>query len=156
MVDELNELYHKIRAIPSKHGNHVGWDMACEHLNFAIKGHVGTRVSEAQIENFLEDWALLENVQDRMRLIAHDSSSHEANARRDVASLVALFKREIGTTWAAAIRPNTVPHVSNSPVRQVTPWAEKLGLAQRTGDAAPLNHVRNILRNLSSFFPWTI
>ena len=69
MTPELDALYHRIRTIPSgdSMGCGVGWDMAIEMLNAAIKAHVLHQVSHAQIKQFLANWALLECVQERMR-----------------------------------------------------------------------------------------
>ena len=66
---ELDALYHRIRTIPSGESNGcgVGWDMAVEMLNAAIKSHIEHQVSHDQIRKFLANWALLESVQERLR-----------------------------------------------------------------------------------------
>ena len=53
----LCDLYHKIRTIPTNDsdGSGVGWDMAVEMLNAAIKAHVNHFVSETQINNFVQN-----------------------------------------------------------------------------------------------------
>ena len=46
LVPELNDLYHKIRAVPSDSGElNEGWDMLIELLNREIQRHCHTHVS---------------------------------------------------------------------------------------------------------------
>ena len=60
LTSELSALYHKIRTIPNsdENGSGVGWDMAIEMLNGAIKAHVEQRISQTQIAEFVHSWAL--------------------------------------------------------------------------------------------------
>ena len=145
LTPELDALYHKIRTIPSGQfpGAGVGWDMAVEMLNAAIKAHVLHQVSHEQIVNFLGNWALIESVQERLRMYSYGGrrkarlTSHTPDPTTDVNKLVAVFKEVIGTTWAAAIRPNTNCHVTTGPQRQMVPWREVIATMSRTGADAP-------------------
>jgi hypothetical protein len=118
LVPELSDLYHKIRTIPNndENGSGVGWDMAIEMLNAAIKAHVCHRVSEVQISQFVHHWALLECVQARMRNFMYPGrahhGSHAVNAGPDVATLVEEFKKVIGSTWAQATIPKNNSQVT--------------------------------------------
>ena len=86
LTPELDALYHKIRTIPSGSGLgcNVGWDMAIEMLNAAIKAHVEHQVSHDQIRNFLKHWALLESVQlqERLRDYVTLRRAHKYEARK--------------------------------------------------------------------------
>lgn len=163
MTPELDALYHRIRTIPSGQaaGSGVGWDMAVEQLNAAIKAHVEHQVSHVQISQFLSNWALLESVQDRLRNYIYGGrrnvgrASHAADATTDVDKLVATFKQVIGTTWAEAIKPNTVCHVTMGPQRGATPWREVRATMQRTGADAPHLQIRRHVTNLTPFFTWS-
>ena len=55
LTPEVDALYHKIRTIPlsDQFGSGVGWDMAIEMLNAAIKAHISHFVSEAQLRRFV-------------------------------------------------------------------------------------------------------
>ena len=161
LVPELSDLYHKIRTIPNNSGNGsgVGWDMAIEMLNAAIKAHVCHRVSETQIAQFVRQWALLECVQVRMHNFMYPGRNpgghnHVANAKPDVDTLVAKFKSVIGATWAQAIRPNGNSHVTLGPQRQVRPWVEVRNVMVRTGDDEPATYIRKHVSDLTGFFSW--
>jgi hypothetical protein len=166
---ELATLYHNIRTIPSGHawGTGVGWDMAIEMLNAAIKAHVLHQVSHEQIRQFLASWALLECVQERLRDFIYSGragvvrASHAADATPDVDALVELFKHGdgagwggIGTTWAHAISANTVCHVTVGHGRAVPPWVEVQGVMARTGSAAPAAFIRRHVSALTGFYHW--
>ena len=105
LTPELDELYHKLRTMPlgESDGCGVGWDMAIEMLNAAIKAHVNNFITEPQICEFVANWALLECVQSHMREMADgnqlkSTNSHQIDASPDVAILVARFKKVIGVT----------------------------------------------------------
>ena len=163
MAPELAQLYHRIRTIPTGVGSlgcNVGWDMACELLNAAIKAHVQHQVSHVQIRHFLENWALLECVQDRLRDYVYGGrantrrASHAADASHDVAALVAEFKRVIGTTWAQAITPNRNSHVTVGHARGAPPWRETDATMRRAGADAPHIVIRDHVSKLTPFFTW--
>ena len=161
LTPELQELYHKIRTLPNSDelGSGVGWDMAIEMLNAAIKAHVAHRVSEVQICNFIRSWALLECVQKQFREFiyagrAKTSGSHAIDATADVKKLVMKFKEVIGSTWAAATTPNEVSHVTLGPQRQVLPWVEVADVMARQGDQAPAAFIRAHVSQLTPFFEW--
>jgi hypothetical protein len=161
LVPELSDLYHKIRTIPNndENGSGVGWDMAIEMLNAAIKAHVCHRVSEAQISKFVEQWALLECVQSRMRNFMYSGRAagrgrHTVDATLDVNQLVAEFKNVVGSTWAHATRANLNCHVTKGAARQVRPWAEVARVMARTGEDEPATYVRKQVSQLTGFFAW--
>ena len=161
LTPELDALYHKLRTIPTGKGLGcgVGWDMAIEMLNAAIKAHVNHFVSEAQIRHFIQNWALLECVQDHMHEMRYgsrrsSSGSHQIDAGPDVAKLVAKFKEVIGVTWASATRPNTVSHVTTGPQRGAVPWRETAAVMRRSGKDAPEAYIRRHVSALTPFFEW--
>ena len=160
LVPELSDLYHKIRTIPNndENGSGVGWDMAIEMLNAAIKAHVCHRVSEIQIAQFVRQWALLESVQSRMRNFMYGGRArngrHTIDATPDVDKLVAKFKKVIGTTWAQAVVPNAISQVTKGPQRQVRPWIEVRNVMARTGNDEPATYIRKHVSDLTSFFSW--
>lgn len=158
LTPELSALYHKIRTLPGGLGA-VGWDMAIEMLNGAIKAHVSHHVSEAQINQFIRSWALLECVQKRMREFIYPGRSHRehggfANATVDVNKLVDRFKAVIGSSWAQAVRPNQVSHVTVGAQRLRVPWREVAEVMTRQGDDAPAAYVRRHVQDLTPFFTW--
>jgi len=132
--------------------------MAIEMLNAAIKAHVAHRVSEVQIRQFVESWALLECVQERMRNLMYagreHGRSHDVDATPDVRALVEKFKSVIGTTWAQATQRNTTSHVTEGSQRARLPWVEVAGVMQRQGDEAPAAYVRKHVAELTPFFTW--
>ena len=162
LTPELDALYHRIRTIPSGDslGSGVGWDMAVEMLNAAIKAHVEHRVSHEQISNFLANWALLESVQERLRDYMYAGrgntrrASHTIDATPDVNKLVAKFKSVIGHTWAQAIRPNHISHVTQGHQRASVPWREVHNTMSRAGADAPHMQIRKHVTGLTSFFTW--
>ena len=162
LIPELAQIYHAIRTIPSgaHNGSGVGWDWAVEMLNAAIKSHVQQRVSEEQIKNFVANWALLECVQNKFReLRAGDGSdanylSHGIDATADVNKLKALFRDKIGSTWAEAIKPNTVSHVTDGPQRAKQPWKEVKEVMERGGKDAPHRFIRSHVTVLTPWFSW--
>ena len=159
---QLDALYHRIRTIPSSQswGCGVGWDMAVEMLNAAIKSHIQHQVSHEQISNFLANWALIESVQARLRdyIYGHRQnagrSSHSADATTDVNKLVDEFKSVIGTTWSQAIRPNSNSHLTSGPQRASVPWREVQNTMTRTGQDAPHSQIRKHVAGLTPFFHW--
>jgi hypothetical protein len=161
MTANLNDLYHKLRTIPlsDRYGSGVGWDMAIEMLNAAIKAHVSHFVSESQVKHFVANWALLECVQEHMRTLAYGPSAqrvraHQVDAGPDVATLVEKFKEVIGTTWASATRPNTVSHVTSGPRRGALPWRETAAVMRRSGPDAPDAYIRRCVSQLTPYFEW--
>ena len=162
LTPELDALYHQIRTIPSGKcaGSGVGWDMAVEMLNAAIKLHVQHQVSHTQIAHFLENWALIESVQERLRDYIYSGrdrttrASHSADATTDVNTLVAHFKAVIGDTWAKAIAPNTVSHITIGANRKTLPWREVHTAMQRRGADAPHLEIRRHVSNLTPFYMW--
>ena len=162
LTPELDALYCAIRTIPSGNspGSGVGWDMAIEMLNGAIKSHVLHQVSHTQISQFLESWALVESVQDRMHDYVHGGrpgvarASHAADATEDVDALVQLFKQLVGTTWAQATRPNAVSHVTVGAQRTKVPWREVREMMQRAGQDAPHAVIGRHVTQLTGFFSW--
>ena len=160
LTPELSALYHKIRTLPNNKGNGsgVGWDMAIEMLNAAIKAHVEHRVSETQITQFVQSWALLECVQERMQNFLHPghdpSARHMIDATPDVNKLVAKFKSVIGITWAAAIAPNVNSHVTQGPQRASRPWVEVRNVMARTGPDEPAAYVVSQVAPLTPFSAW--
>ena len=162
LTPELADLYRKIRTIPSgdSPGSHVGWDMAVEMLNAAIKAHVLHQVSHVQITRFLANWALLESVQDRLRDYIYGGragivrSSHAADATEDVNKLVDKFKKLIGTTWAQATRANANSQVTIGHQRAMRPWVEVRNVMRRAGDDAPHVQIRKHVTRLTPFYGW--
>ena len=161
LTPELDALYHEIRTIPSgvHDGCGVGWDWEIELLNAAIKGHVAQHVSEAQINNFVADWPLIESVMKRLRDLRRRNwsgkiASHTANATNDVNRLKEIFRRTIGRTWAEATSRNRTPHVTKGPQRQKLPWVEVRNVMRRGGDDAPHAYIRKHLTEYTPFFSW--
>ena len=161
MTPEIDALYHKLRTIPlsDEYGSGVGWDMAIEMLNAAIKAHVNHFVSEAQLKHFVANWALLECVQEHMRTLAYGSPaprqhSHQIDAGPDVAVLVKAFKKVIGTTWARATRANTTSHVTTGSRRAGVPWREVAAVMRRPGNDAPDAYIRRKVSALTPYFEW--
>ena len=158
LTPELDALYHKIRTLPGGAGA-VGWDMAIEMLNAAIKAHVSHRVSEAQINQFIRSWALLECVQKRMREFIYPGRAFRgrgglADATADVDALVDHFKEVIGATWAQAVHPNQTCQVTEGAQRTRVPWREVAEVMCRQGDEAPATYVRKHVHALTPFFTW--
>lgn len=162
LTPELDALYHRIRTIPSGEslGCGVGWDMAVEMLNAAIKAHVLHQVSHTQITQFLANWALLECVQERLRNYIYSGrrgvrrASHAADSTTDVNTLILEFERVIGDTWAKAIRPNKVSHVTTGLNKARVPWREVEAHMQRRGKDAPHMEIRRHVSGLTPFFAW--
>ena len=162
MTADLDALYHKLRTIPmsDQYGSGVGWDMAIEMLNAAIKAHVNHFVSEAQIKHFVANWAMLECVQEHIRTLAYGpgaayARAHHVDAGPDVATLVDKFKSVIGTTWAQVTRPNTVSHVTSGPRRGGLPWRETAEVMRRAGHDAPDAYIRRYVSQLTPYFVWS-
>ena len=162
LTPELDRLYHNIRTIPSgtSPGCGVGWDMAVEMLNAAIKAHVMHQVSHAQITNFLANWALLECVQERMRDYIYGGrpgvrrASHHADASADVNTLVEEFKNVIGDTWAKAVTPNSLSHVTEGRKAKRVPWREVRDSMRQSGADAPHRVIEKHVSALTRFFTW--
>ena len=162
LTPELDALFHKLRTVPlsDADGSGVGWDMLIEMLNGAIKAHVSHFVSETQVCHFVENWALLETVQQHVREMAYgpgagaSALSHQIDASPDVAKLVAKFKEVIGTTWAQVTRANTVSHVTKGPQRGAVPWRETAAVMRRSGRDAPEAYIRRTVSALTPFFEW--
>jgi hypothetical protein len=162
LTPELHALYHKIRTIPlsDQYGSGVGWDMAIEMLNAAIKAHVNHFVSEAQIRQFILNWSLLECVQEHMRILAYGTNSraaqtsHHVDATPDVTTLVNKFKEVIGTSWAQITKRNTTSHVTKGPQRTRVPWRETAEVMRRSGKDAPEVYIRKQVSALTPFFEW--
>ena len=84
LTPELSDLYHKIRTIPNTRDDGcTGWDMAEENLNLAVKSHVEHRVSETQIDHFVESWPLLETIQLDMDSMLHSGRSDKRHTHAD-------------------------------------------------------------------------
>ena len=160
MVPELDELYHAMRSMPSgEHdGSGVGWDWPIENLNGAIKSHVDMHVSEAQIEKFLLDWPMLEEVQRHMRDILYSNRAERhwrgRDVDADVAELKKFFREQIGATWAEAVRPNNVLTVTTGPKRNKRPWEEIEAVMGRRGVDAPHAYIRNYVLEMTPYFDW--
>ena len=162
LTPELDALYHKLRTVPTSDalGSGTGWDMIIEQLNGAIKDHVSHFVSEAQVSHFVQNWALLEQVQAHMREFAYGPGagqaalSHQIDASADVATLVEKFKEVIGTTWAQVTRQNTVSHVTKGPQRTRVPWRETAEVMRRSGRDAPEAYIRRTVSALTPYFEW--
>lgn len=162
---ELDRLYHNIRTIPSGDfpGSGVGWDMAIEMLNAAIKAHVEHQVSHIQIGNFLRNWALLECVQQRLKAYIYGGrnrvlrSSHSVDARPDVDRLLGELKKVVGATWAQATAPNVDCQVTVGHQRSMRPWVEVAqsmrGPFRKPADA-PHAQIRKHVETLTSFYNW--
>ena len=163
MTADLDMLYHKLRTIPMSdqyNGSGVGWDMAIEMLNAAIKAHVNHFVSQAQIKHFVANWAMLECVQEHMRLLAYGpgasyARAHHVDAGPDVATLVDKFKSVIGTTWAQVTRPNIQSHVTSGPRCGRLPWREIAEVMRRAGHDAPDAYIRRYVSRLTPYFEWS-
>ena len=160
LTPELSDLYHKIRTLPNgpNEGTGVGWDMAIEMLNAAIKAHVEHRVSETQITQFVQSWALLECVQERLHNLMYPGREpggrHNVDATGDVNKLVAQFKKVIGATWAAAITPNANSHITLGPQRQQRLWIEVRNVMARTGSDEPAAFVTAYISRMTPFVGW--
>lgn len=107
---ELDELYHAIRTAPTDAdyaGSNVGWDMLIEWLNRAIKGHVTSHISKAQIERFILNWPFMENVRTGIRdfvyelRVARDFRWRDVDG--DVAKLVQFFREKLARTGHAPL-----------------------------------------------------
>lgn len=157
LVAPLDELYHKIRTIPS--GNHdgsgVGWDWSIEMLNAAIKEHVKTHVSEVQIQDFLANWALIEAVLGNLKKDrAASNRSHYADPTKDVDKLKQKFREVVGTTWQRATRVNTNVQITAGPQRQKKPWNELDTVMRRRGADSVHEYVKRVVSELTPFYAW--
>ena len=160
LTPELDQLYHRIRSIPS--GDHdgcgVGWDWAIEGLNGAIKSHVDMHVSEEQITKFVSNWALLEAVQREMRQVLYANRAERdwrgRDVDEDVRKLKEFFRTAIGSTWAEATRPTEVRKVTDGPDRQIRPWKEIERVMARRGTDAPHAYIRKYVVDMTLFYPW--
>ena len=160
MVPDLDAFYHAIRTIPSgdHDGSGVGWDWAIENLNGAIKFHVDTHVSEAQISNFVADWAAIEAVQHQMRELIYANRAERhwrgRDVRADIEKLKKFFRDNIGATWARATRENASPSVTVGADRATPPWREVEQVMARRGDDAPHAYIRSYVTGMTPFFAW--
>ena len=162
MLPELDELYHRIRSVPSgdHDGSGVGWDWPIENLNGAIKSHVDMHVSEEQINKFVSNWALLEEVQRHMREILYSNRAERhwrgRDVDEDVKALIKFFRENIGATWeeaTSAAKPGT--SVTEGSDRQVRPWKEIERVMARRGSDAPHAYIRDyVLEMTGDFFDW--
>ena len=159
LVSELDELYHNIRTVPTGGGvpgTNVGWDMAIEWLNWAIKQHVLYNITENQIDQFLENWPFMETVRNGLRDIIYKMRAkvhlHERNVDKDVERLKEFFRTKIGPDWATATAAKSVPSILKGGTRR--PWVEVQAMMGRSGDAAPHVYIRNYVRDLTPFFSW--
>ena len=160
MVDELDQLYHAMRSMPS--GDHegcgVGWDWPIELLNRAIKSHVDMHVSEEQIRGFIANWPMLEEVQRHMRGVLYANRAERywrgRDVDADVATLKKFFKDNIGATWQEAIQPNTNVKVTRGHDRQRKPWKEVEDVMGRRGVDAPHAYIRRYMEKLTPYFDW--
>ena len=129
-----------------------------ENLNGAIKSHVDMHVSEAQIEKFLLDWPMLEEVQRHMREILYSNRAERhwrgRDVDADVAELKKFFREQIGATWAEAVRPNNVLTVTTGPKRNKRPWEEIEAVMGRRGVDAPHAYIRNYVLEMTPYFDW--
>ena len=80
--------------------------------------------------------------------------SHGIDATADVNKLKALFRDKIGSTWAEAIKPNTVSHVTDGPQRAKQPWKEVKEVMERGGKDAPHRFIRSHVTVLTPWFSW--
>ena len=119
----------------------VGWDMLIEWLNRAIKGHVTSHISRAQIERFILNWPFMENVRTGIRDFVYELRAARDFRWRDVdgdvANLVQFFRDKIGKDWAHATRLNTTPHVLTTDGSRSRPWKEIQRTMGLRGDKAP-------------------
>ena len=158
---ELDELYHKIRTAPtdSEHpGSNVGWDMLIEWLNRAIKSHVTTHITEAQIEEFLRNWPFMETVRGGVRDFVYAARTFRDFRWRDVdgdvEKILAFLRKKVGKDWAAATKVNSVPHILKAGESTKRPWKEIQGKMDKQGAEAPHVFVRNVVNRYTSFFQW--
>lgn len=167
---ELDKLYHEIRTAPtgSDHcGTNVGWDMLIEWLNKAIKSHVDTHITQAQIEAFIRNWPFMETVRSGVRDFIYELRKSRDFRWRDVdgdvATLVEFFRTKVGRTWTEATRINRNPSilrttrsdVYKSEITTKRPWLEIDETMHQRGDKAPHIFVRNVInRYTSGFFQW--
>ena len=158
MTSDLNAFYHAIRTIPS--GTHdgcgVGWDMPIEQLNHAIKSHLGAHVSEAQINNFILNWACVESVEKKLRDFIYaervDKYWRGRDATADIATLKDWFRDTIGSTWAQATAPDARLKVCTRSARR--PWLDVAAVMQRRGNDAPHAYIRRYVTGMTPFFTW--
>ena len=149
-----------MRSMPS--GDHegcgVGWDWPIELLNHAIQSHVDMHVSEEQIENFIENWPMLEEVQRHMRSVLYANRAERhwrgRDVDADVATLKKFFKDNIGATWQEAIQPNRNVKVTSGHERQRKPWKEVEDVMGRRGADAPHAYIRRQVEKLTPYFDW--
>jgi len=160
---ELSDLLHALRTIPSDSGESgVGWDMAIENLNLAIKQHVAHHVSETQVKDYCMSHALIETIQKDMRELLYGSraahhGSHNVDATTDVNKLVERMKAVVGTTWQAATQPKTTASVVTGPtasLRKAAPWTEVETAMERAGNDHPSHVIRQKVKDLTPFFQW--
>lgn len=158
---DLDALYHAIRTMPSgeHNGCGVGWDWPIELFNGAIKFHVDTHVSEAQINSFCDNWAFVEHVKDHLRSILYVNRAEKhwrgRNVRADIDKLKAFFRKEVGATLAEATRRNTTQRVTAGHDRAARPpWREINEVLTRRGNDAMHVYIREYIERMTKFFEW--
>ena len=115
-------------------------------------------MSEEQIENFIENWPMLEEVQRHMRSVLYANRAERhwrgRDVDADVATLKKLFKDNIGATWQEAIQPNRNVKVTSGHERQRKPWKEVEDVMGRRGADAPHAYIRRQVEKLTPYFDW--
>ena len=161
LTSELDALYHKIRTAPtnSKHpGSNVGWDMLIEWLNHAIKQHVTSHITQAQIENFIRNWPFMETVRAGIRDAIYgmrtDRDYRWRDADADVEKLKKFFREKIGADWTTATRVNNSPSILKAGMSTSRPWLEVERKMGERGAKAPHVFVRSTVNRYTGFFPW--
>ena len=157
---ELDALYHAVRTMPS--GEHdgcgVGWDWAIEVFNHAIKSHIDTHVSEAQINDFVANWAFIETVSAHAHDLIYSNRAERhwrgRDVRKDIDALKDFFRKSIGATWAQATRVTTRLTVTTGADRKMPPWEEIARVMRRPGADAPHAYIRNYVDGLTPYFDW--
>ena len=111
---------------------------------------VTTHVSKEKIERFIRKQPFLCTVERHVRsAIEIDPDSAQNKLKEmddDVATMKAMFRKLIGTTWAHASRANTNSKLfTGAHARASKPWEDYRKVAQKTGDDSQSAYVKRHL-----------
>lgn len=158
MHPELALLYRNMRSIPmsAQPGRMIGWDCVIEWLNGAISSGVANHVTEEKIEQFIQNFPMLEH---NYHLLQESTMSGAEEIRRwmkdmdsDVAKLKSFFFKNIGADWQTATRVNVQSQLGLHRVGNNEPWEEVDAVMRQSGDASVPAFVASHVRALTSTF----
>ena len=115
-------------------------------------------MSEAQIRNFVRDWAFVETVISNLRELLYSNRTEQywrgRDVREDIETLKEFFRTEIGATWSHATRATTRLAVTIGADRTMPPWREVAQVMGRRGADAPHAYIREYIVGMTPYFQW--